>query len=114
MESGATDDIYETPRHPYTRALLDAILRIEAGDRWRRLAQQAADAETDADAGGIRSQGTAGCIYAASCPERFAPCRTIAPPVRSLRPGHDVACHLYDRTIPDTTGDLRQAGAVAV
>jgi ABC-type dipeptide/oligopeptide/nickel transport system ATPase component len=28
VESGAADDVYETPAHEYTRALLDAVPRL--------------------------------------------------------------------------------------
>lgn len=98
METGATDDIYVAPKHPYTRALLDAVLRVEAGDRWQRVARGADDA-ADAEAVALEP-GLSGCIYAGACSERFAPCRTVVPRYMDVGHGRRVACHLHDPLIP--------------
>lgn len=95
VETGATRDLYETPLHPYSRALLDSILRIEATDRWEQVAARSQNAEAD-DAAPAPGGNRAGCIYAGTCPERFAPCRTIAPRLKTVRPDHQAACHLHD------------------
>ena len=34
VESGPIDQLFEQPRHPYTRQLLDAV-PVLGGDRWR-------------------------------------------------------------------------------
>jgi peptide/nickel transport system ATP-binding protein/oligopeptide transport system ATP-binding protein len=93
VESSATRELYDSPYHPYSRALLDSILRVESDDRWRRMAARA-EGEDLAEPSGPSS---AGCIYVASCPERFEPCR-MAPRLTAKGQGRAVACHLYDRS----------------
>lgn len=99
VESGSSFDIYQTPHHPYSQALLDAILRTDGSERWNQVAQRVAEGETDSESAVFRADGRVGCIYADSCPERFTPCRSIAPRRLAVGPSHHVACHLYDRGI---------------
>ncbi|WP_284292994.1 ABC transporter ATP-binding protein [Luteimicrobium album] len=41
VESGTRDEIYGSPRHPYTQALLEAVPRLDpAGERARRAVRQ--------------------------------------------------------------------------
>jgi oligopeptide/dipeptide ABC transporter ATP-binding protein len=98
VESSHTDELYGNPLHPYSRALLDSILRVESDDRWRRMAARGEDEEA-----GERSDfSSAGCIYADACAERFSPCRTVAPRLVAEGSGREVACHLYHRPPADT------------
>ncbi len=112
MEAGATDDIYERPKHPYTHALLDAILRIEVSDRWRRVAE-GAGGEVEADSPAVGAAGRNGCIYADACTERFAPCRTIVPEYLDIGRGRHVACHLHDPSVLTATALSNAAEAFA-
>lgn len=100
VESSGSRELYETPHHPYSRALLDSILRIGGDPRWQRAALQAEEAEADEPAAAPR----AGCIYAATCSERFGPCRTVVPQLRAVGEGRAVACHLYDRSLTENAG----------
>jgi oligopeptide/dipeptide ABC transporter ATP-binding protein len=76
----------EDARHPYTRALLAAVPRLEpgsvgAGERVVELA------------GTLPAEG---CPFWARCPHRLdARCETEIPPLREVAPGHWVAC-FYD------------------
>jgi len=100
VETGRTADLYAAPKHPYTRALLDSILRVEASDRWEAVAVRMRDAETEDAA--LGPAGSKGCIYARVCPERLGPCRTVTPTLADLGGGHAVACHLHDRTLTES------------
>jgi oligopeptide/dipeptide ABC transporter ATP-binding protein len=95
LESGPSDAVYGAPRHPYSRALIDSILRTEGNERWKVIAQRDADGDVDSDAAGFRADERVGCIYTAACPECFAPCQTVVPQPLMVAPGHEVACHLY-------------------
>jgi oligopeptide transport system ATP-binding protein len=110
VESSGSRELYETPRHPYSRALLDSMLRINADDRWEQAALSAADAESDEPVGDART----GCIYAAACPDRFAPCRTAVPHLRAAGFGREVACHLYDRSPDGEETKIGSTGPLAV
>ena len=76
VETGAVRTVFAAPRHPYTRALVDAI--PDPARRGRPVVL-----ESEADAAG------AGCGFAPRCPLVMARCRVERP---ALRDG--VACHL--------------------
>ncbi|MDP9136910.1 MAG: ABC transporter ATP-binding protein, partial [Pseudomonadota bacterium] len=110
VESSATSELYDNPLHPYSRALLDSILRVETDDRWRRLAARTEDDEPDEPS----DSSVAGCIYAATCPERFSPCRTVAPRLSAAGGSREVSCHLHHRPPADSDTASIQAGLLAV
>ncbi|HEX9488953.1 MAG TPA: ABC transporter ATP-binding protein [Stellaceae bacterium] len=87
VELADRDAIYDAPRHPYTRALLDAVPvpdpAIEAARRPSRLK------------GEIPSplDPPAGCVFHTRCPIATERCRHEVPVLRELSPGHHAACH---------------------
>lgn len=90
VEEASTTEIFRSPRHPYTRALLRCVPRLdpEAGAR-RRL---------DAITGTVPDlyDRTAGsCAFAPRCPERFGRC-TESEPTLGPAEGVRVRCFLYD------------------
>ena len=78
--------LYQTPLHPYTRALLAAVPRPDP------LAPR-----RDIIAGEVPSllNPPPGCIFAARCPLVMDRCRTEIPAARAAGDGHTVACHAY-------------------
>ena len=38
-------------------------------------------------------EGESGCVYAHRCPNACGRCKTEAPALRELSPGHRAACH---------------------
>ena len=76
--------IYAAPRHPYTRALLDAVPRPVVG-RTRSAVIR----------GEVPSllQRPPGCSLHSRCPIATARCREEAPALREIAPGHRAACH---------------------
>jgi peptide/nickel transport system ATP-binding protein len=84
VEQGRPEDLFEHCGHPYTRALLEAVPRAEAGGaRRRRGAQAIASQSVDA----------AGCPYLARCPLAEQRCRESAPALRKVGETHLAACH---------------------
>ncbi len=88
VEQAASDDLYSTPRHPYTKALMSAVPvpdpTIEA-TRERILLQ-----------GDLPSPANPpnGCRFHTRCPFRQeTKCDTERPELRQIEPGHLVACH---------------------
>ncbi len=86
VELAEKRDLYEDPKHPYTQALLAAIPRPEVGVRKPPIR------------GEVPSilDRPAGCTLCPRCPRAFDRCKTEAPALREVAPGHRVACHLYD------------------
>jgi peptide/nickel transport system ATP-binding protein len=85
VEQGTPETLFRDAAHPYTRALLDAVPRMEpraATDDRRRTVSIAP-----------RAQLPAACPYAHRCPQARARCDSEAPALQALDPGHRVACH---------------------
>jgi oligopeptide/dipeptide ABC transporter ATP-binding protein len=89
VETGAAVDVIERPRHPYTRALVDAIPVPAAGGGARRelLKGELPDPTRIPE----------GCRFHPRCPRRFEPCDQVDPPLLET-PGRDqlAACLLHD------------------
>ncbi|HVD12916.1 MAG TPA: oligopeptide/dipeptide ABC transporter ATP-binding protein [Actinomycetota bacterium] len=88
VEVAPSDQLYETPLHPYTIALLSAIPipdpTIEVG---RQRILLTGDLPSPADP-------PAGCRFHTRCPYRQPTrCHDEVPALRQLGPGHTVACH---------------------
>jgi peptide/nickel transport system ATP-binding protein len=86
VERGATDEVLQSPLHPYTRLLLSAVPNPGAGLAARVVPKRPAHA-----AGGF----TAGCRFASRCPVALETCRDVAPVTTDVDGAHGVLCHLY-------------------
>jgi peptide/nickel transport system ATP-binding protein len=90
VEQGSPQVLFSQAAHPYTRALLDAIPRIET---------QASDRKKTALLSPRPTSHTA-CPYATRCPMAQAICDTARPDLQAVGPGHLVACHLASNAAP--------------
>jgi oligopeptide/dipeptide ABC transporter ATP-binding protein len=79
--------LFETPRHPYTRALLAAV-PIPVPNRPPR-------PPITGEVPSLLSP-PAGCTFHPRCPMAIARCRTEVPVLRPIGSGHLSACHLAD------------------
>jgi oligopeptide/dipeptide ABC transporter ATP-binding protein len=84
VEIGPTADVLGAPRHPYTRALLDAVPKLESGQ-----------ATLKPIAGEIPSPSSppTGCAFHPRCPLAAERCTAERPPLREIVPGQSSACH---------------------
>lgn len=83
VEQGPAEAVLSDPKHPYTRALLAAVPRLDEPRRSRPL-----PGETPSPV-----DVPPGCAFAARCPMAEERCRMERPPSREF-PGRRVACHL--------------------
>ncbi|MFE7135192.1 ABC transporter ATP-binding protein [Streptomyces sp. NPDC057638] len=95
VESAPVHDLYRAPAHPYTRALLDSIPRL---DRKGRSLHAIA---------GLPPNLTAippGCAFHPRCPLARAVCRTDEPPLYEVNSERGSACHFWRETLEGGTG----------
>ena len=92
LESGPAETVIARPLHPYTQALVAAVLVPDVvAQRSRREARTAGPAAGSEPA----PADSVGCSYAARCPFAEPVCAARRPELRAV-PGASVACHLYD------------------
>jgi peptide/nickel transport system ATP-binding protein len=89
VESGRSEDIWERPAHPYTRALL-AAAPVADPKRARSRTKVVLEGELPSPL-----DPPAGCAFNSRCPLAQARCRSERPQLRTLPGGRKVACH-YD------------------
>lgn len=88
-EIAPTDALFEDARHPYTAALLSAIPTTDPSGK------PSPDGTRIPSGGRIPSpvNPPAGCRFHPRCHAACGQCRTEAPPLTEVAPGHFVACH---------------------
>jgi len=87
VELAPADEFFEHPNHPYSRALLEEVPRLEG----RR-------AQYRPIAGEIPSpiDPPAGCHFHPRCPHAMSRCKVDVPELREIGVRHWSACHLND------------------
>ncbi len=89
-ELSDSDTLYQHPRHPYTRALIDAVpIPDPAIERAKREVSLRGDLPSPLDPPG-------GCAFRTRCPKAHPRCADEVPILRELEPGRWVACHTPD------------------
>ena len=85
VELATKDALYDTPLHPYTKALLEAIPLPEVG-RKRSGMQLEGDVPSPINP-------PSGCYFHTRCPYAKDICSKEKPELKESRPGHWCACH---------------------
>ncbi|WP_311136824.1 ABC transporter ATP-binding protein [Natronosalvus rutilus] len=96
-ELAGTEEILKNPRHPYTRALLNATPNLDAPlEEMRPIPGSAPDPVNV----------PSGCPYHERCPMATAECEYDKPLMEHVSEDHEVACHHWtdvDEAVPLTT-----------
>lgn len=91
VEIAPKNSIYESPLHPYTKALLSSIPIVDTGD------EEAKQREKIKLQGDLPSPANppSGCTFRTRCPLAHDRCTIERPDLKEIDDGHFVACHLY-------------------
>ena len=101
VEAASTEALFASPRHPYTRMLLDSVPKPDPSERAE---------ETDGNPTSDDAPAEVGCGFAPRCRLAVEQCRHVAPALTPLstNPLHHVACHLAsDIGPPESEDDAR-------
>jgi peptide/nickel transport system ATP-binding protein len=85
VEEAPVEDVYRRPNHPYTKALLAEIPRIEPGKRRFKAVEGELPSPFDPPTG---------CHFHPRCPFAMDRCRVEIPVRKEVAPKHLSACHL--------------------
>ncbi|MGI9332970.1 MAG: ABC transporter ATP-binding protein [Gammaproteobacteria bacterium] len=85
VETAPTDALFNTPRHPYTAALLAAVPFPDPRVR-SRLSTLEGEVPSPANP-------PSGCYFHPRCPHAVERCRAQAPAMEEVSPRHYVSCH---------------------
>ena len=84
VEQANTEDLFENPQHPYTRALISCIPKLSGGGIGSEIPGRMPDYLN-------RSRG---CSFSPRCLKALPICEKELPPLVEIEPGHKVACFL--------------------
>ena len=99
MEEADRDELYDRPRHPYTRALISAV-PIPDPDRERAKPHIVLTGDLPSPL-----SPPSGCCFRTRCPLAAERCAAETPALETVSPSHKVACHFWrdsDRIVEAT------------
>jgi oligopeptide/dipeptide ABC transporter ATP-binding protein len=99
VELATTEEIFELPLHPYTKALLSSIPVADPFVKRERIVL----------AGDVPSaiSPPTGCRFHTRCPYAENLCKEREPSFLELRPGHFGACHIAERKLLGNAGTAK-------
>lgn len=87
VEIGETEEIFNTPKHPYTKALLNSVPELNPQENKEHLSLQ----------GELPSPENlpTGCKFHTRCPYVMDICKTSSPQIKDFSNTHNCKCFLY-------------------
>lgn len=89
VEKATVRELFNQPKHPYTKGLLDSIPKLGSKKRLTPIKGQPPNLHALPK----------GCVFQDRCPFAFDKCKEKQPPtIREKEKSHEVSCFLYERT----------------
>lgn len=92
VETGAVQDVFANPRHPYTWGLMRSLPRLDEGEKQRLIPIEGSPPDL--------FQPPKGCPFAARCDFAMEICDQQMPVTSEFSEGHQAACWLHDPRAP--------------
>lgn len=89
VEVGKTEDIFKSPKHPYTKYLIESLPKI--GDKSPRGSAPGSPPSL--------LNPPPGCRFHPRCPYVMKNCKEEVPKLIEIEDGHNVACFLYSKEV---------------
>lgn len=90
VELANSNDLYETPLHPYTQFLMSAVpLPNPKQEKLKK--RKILKGEPPSPINPPK-----GCVFYTRCPYASDKCNFSSPELREIKPNHKVACHLFE------------------
>ena len=89
VETGVSEDLFVSPFHPYTKALLDAVPSADPREHFYVPTVECIKQPSAVDP-------EPGCRYANICPKALRECYSLTPELKQIGETRSVACHLYE------------------
>jgi len=86
-ETAKVNDLFKSPKHPYTKGLLESIPRLENRSKSRLNVIKGMVPDL--------ADFPRGCRFENRCPDAMEVCRSAPPPVTAIGKKHLVSCYLY-------------------
>lgn len=86
VEEGPTEEVFENPKHPYTKMLIDSVPKLTGGGVPEGILGQVPS----------YLNPPTGCRFITRCPYRMKACEGEMPPLFKVGPGHRAACYLHE------------------
>ena len=88
VEKGSNEQIFYSPRHPYTWALMNSVPRLDLDNKEELVTIEGTIPDM--------IHPPKGCAFCSRCPYAMNVCAEYIPPVTQLEDGHEVSCWLTD------------------
>ncbi|MDX1572542.1 MAG: ABC transporter ATP-binding protein, partial [Methylophaga sp.] len=86
VEQGSREQVLNSPKHPYTQALLAAVPDLEGDNKLSSVSGELPSPANPPD----------GCHFHQRCPQAMPICKLDYPQTTDLGTGHTVNCYLYE------------------
>ncbi|MBS1694656.1 MAG: ABC transporter ATP-binding protein [Actinobacteria bacterium] len=90
VETGTVAEVFDDPRHPYTKGLLNSVpVDVVRGEELKSIGGAPPDLHSIPP----------GCVYQARCPLARDACSAVRPELRALGSGRKAACHFPEEVV---------------
>ena len=89
VEEADTKTILESPRHPYTRYLIESLPNLDSREELMSIPGRPPALD----------RPPSGCRFHERCPLAMEICKTIEPDMIQVEPGHMTACHVVEEEL---------------